>query len=287
METPTKMRDMDFPRTANHIIWEKYLKRDLLPKERFLLQQAHAENNFNEVLRTLHEKSLEKGLYISKLTKLHGNCLFESLIEHNIGESADTLRKSLSYLLYVFKDHKPFFETQDESIKDLFVFNEIEYVFCPAEDSFYKYTFEVMCQDMATDTSWTRLPTELILMVISRLYNIEIVILHETGYESCINTNKNAQKKIYLGLMGESHYLPLKEVMEDTNTVAPKYTEAKIAFFLWATEMWKLLNEPPKNESYDDVLSKDDLSQENKINTNDFVPIETQDKENESFVQFN
>jgi hypothetical protein len=281
----TLIKDMDFPRSFNHNIWKNYLQRPLLTEEFFILENAKSEKHFNETLEEIHNIGLNKGLYISYLTKLHGNCLFESLIDYGIGSSVESLREAMSYLLYIYGDYKSFFETQEETIKELFLFsNEIEYVYCPEENAFYKYTFDVMCQDMANDNSWTRLPTQLFLMVISKLYNTEIVIIHDSGYESVINTNKNAINQIHLGLMGESHYIPLKKINENTDISPPRYNDAKIAFFIWAVKMWNNLNNSEQEES-----SKDESIKETNID--DFVSINVSqnqdDKPNELFVNFN
>ena len=280
IDSHTPIKDMDFPRSFNHNVWQQYLQRPLLPLERNILENARAEKHFNEILENIHNIGLKKGLYVSHLTNLYGNCLFESLIELGIGTSVKTLREAIACIIYIYRDYKSFFETQEETIQELFVFsNEIEYVYCQKENTFYKYTYDVMCQDMSNENSWTRLPTQLFLMVISQIYQKEIVIIHDSGYETIINTNKNPSNKIYLGLMGESHYIPLKELTNDTNMVSPKYNEAKIAFFVWATQVWKQLNETVQQ-------TIDDTSQ---INTDDFIPInnETDENNNELYVSFN
>jgi len=272
----TSIRDMDFPRSYNHIIWERYLQRPLFSLEQHILENARSEKNLNSILEEIHNIGLKKGLYVSHLTKLHGNCLFESLIDQGIGLSVDSLREAISCLIYLYRDYKSFFETQEETIKELFAFsNEIEYVYCPEEDAFYKYTFEVMCQDMANDNSWTRLPTQLFLMVISQLYKVEIVILHDSGYETVINTNKNPVKKIYLGLMGESHYIPLKKIV-DSSTLQPikKYNDARLAFFLWASQRWKELNMKIEKSTND----------YQPINTDDFHQVDTSTNDSTDFT---
>jgi hypothetical protein len=281
MDINTPIKDMDFPRSFNHMIWQKYLQRPLTVNEQHILENARTEKNFNEILEEIQNISFRKGLYVSYLTKLHGNCLYESLIDHGIGTSVESLREAISCLIYIYRDYKSFFETQEETIQELFVFsNEIEYVYCPEKDAFYKYTFEVMCQDMANDNSWTRLPTQLFLMVISQLYKIEIVILHDSGYETVINTNKNPTKTIYLGLMGESHYIPLKKIDEsNTSITIQKYNEAKIAFFVWASQIWTHMNtsvEQPKDEYNIDEFHQIDTNQNDNNDNN----------QNELFVSF-
>ena len=112
-------------------------------------------------------------------------------------------------------------------------------------------------------------------MIISQLYQKEIIIIHDSGYETIINTNKNPVTKLYLGLMGESHYIPLKELNDNIKPLNQKYNEAKLAFHVWAIQTWKQLNE-----------SNNDLTNE-KTNIDDFIPILDDDTNNEMFVSFN
>jgi hypothetical protein len=233
------IKDMDFPRSLNGNIWEKYLERPLTIVEQQMLNNVKSEKNINDVLEKIYNIGLSKGIFISHLTELYGNCLFESLIELGIGNSVKSLRESLSYLMYIFRDYKSFFETQEETIEELFVFsNEIEYVYCSKETTYYKFTYDVMCQDMSNDNSWTRLPTQLFLMIISRLYKIEIIIIHDSNYETIINTNKNAIRTIYLGLLGEYHYVPLKKIEKKEDLIFHKYNKLKKMFYLWAIKEW-------------------------------------------------
>lgn len=246
------MKDMDFPRSLNGPTWKKYLDRELTYEERFILQDTKSEKVFNLELENLHEHAVKNGLHISELTKLHGNCLFESIIHHKIGTSVDMLRESLANIMYIFADYKGFFGTQEESIRDLFAIgNDIEYVFCSTEKCFYKYTFEVMCQDFSNDNSWTRLLTEVILMIISTLFNVNIIILHNNGHSTRINTNKSDSNAlpVFLGLIGESHYVPLNRITDENHLSVPKYMDGQIRFFTWASKMWEKKNNKSREDS--------------------------------------
>lgn len=45
----------------------------------------------------------------------------------------------------------------------------------------------MMCQDLVSNSSWTRLPMELILMVISNIFNLKFVIINDSDdYETVI-----------------------------------------------------------------------------------------------------
>ena len=266
MNTPIK--DMDFPKTINKKKWMEYLDRDLTPYEDNILNDLKCEKDINKQLEELHNIVIDKGYYISDLTNLHGNCLFESLVHHNICNDETILRKSLAHLLYIYGNYKGFFESQNETLRELFVFaNDIEFVFNPNDKTFYQYTYDIMCQDISNDNSWMRLPTQLLLMFISRLFNIEIIIIHDNGHETIINSNNssetiiNSNNKIYLCLMNEFHYLPLKKINkekddekkddgkdeEDEEIEILLYNDAYNKFIEWSKKMWfkknnKLIN---------------------------------------------
>jgi hypothetical protein len=258
MSTKISVKDKNFPRSLNAPVWKKYLGRNLTYEERFIIEDAKSEKFLNHELEKLHLMALQKDLHVSKLTNLHGNCLFESLNHHNIGGSVDEMRESIAYLLYAFGNYKDFFETQSETIRELFSFeSDIEYVFCTTDNSFYKYTFEVMCQDFANNNSWTKLPTQTILMVLSVVFNLEIIIVHNSGYMHSINANKpeTITRKIHLGLIGESHYVPLNYVTSEEQKNIPLYNDGRVRFFRWATKMWEIVNgiysEEPSIHTFD------------------------------------
>ncbi len=283
----TPIKDMDFPKTINKKKWMEYLDRDLTPYEDNILNDLKCEKDINKQLEELHNIVIDKGYYISDLTNLHGNCLFESLVHHNICNDETILRKSLAHLLYIYGNYKGFFESQNETLRELFVFaNDIEFVFNPNDKTFYQYTYDIMCQDISNDNSWMRLPTQLLLMFISRLFNIEIIIIHDNGHETIINSNNssetiinsnnssetiinsnnssetiiNSNNKIYLCLMNEFHYLPLKKINkgkddgkkdekeeEDEEIEILLYNDAYNKFIEWSKKMWfkknnKLIN---------------------------------------------
>lgn len=198
----------------------------------------------------------KKNYYVPMLTSLDGNCLFESLLYHKIGTSVEQLRQTLALIMYLYKSYKGFFPNREESLEDLFVpFNCVEYVVCKKkvngeiQKEFYKYTYNVMCQDLSNNHSWTRLNTQLVLMVLSYIYKLEFVIVtnrdenkHEDDNIMFINTNSNDQvdvRKIYLGILGESHYVPI-DILEEDEALEPLYyNDAKTYLLKWAFEIEK------------------------------------------------
>ena len=77
-------------------------------------------------------------------------------------------------------------------------------------------------------------------MLISYVYKLEIIVLNNMGdyvhkinaYDSIIE--KPELKKIYLGHLGESHYVPI-DVLADGNELVPLfYNKAKQELIKWA-----------------------------------------------------
>jgi len=220
----------------------QYLGRKLTMSESSMIQEFVVEKRMNNMLRELYEKCIEKDLFVPYLTTLSGNCLFESLNYFGIGDSVKELRKSISYLMYILQDVKNIFPDQETSLRELFqMANEIEYVTCENENeplTCYKYTYNIMCQDLRNNYSWTRLPTQLILMLISLIYKAEIKIINNaTNYEHTINMNQNSEMIIYLGHLGESHYIPLDMGDEFTPIY---YDTQKNKFLNWREKMQNL-----------------------------------------------
>ena len=100
-----------------------------------------------------------------------------------------------------------------------------------------------MCQDLTNKSSWTRMPTQLILLVLSYIYKLEIVIISRLNdYENRINAFDNVitkpeLKKIYLGHLDEAHYVPIDVLTEDEELVPILYEDAKNELLEWAQEM--------------------------------------------------
>ena len=142
--------------------------------------------------------------------------------------------------MYLYKDTKGFFDNQpDLSLSELFSFtNEIEYV-TNKDNKLYKYTYKTMCCDLTNRYSWSRLPTQLMCMVISKLLNVNISIINDSNtYITNINeTDKShSVRDVYIGHIGECHYIPLDLLNSSGNTSkeVPQYKESKIEFFKWA-----------------------------------------------------
>lgn len=180
-----------------------------------LLKKLQIEMTMNKMIKFINDYVKDNNLKINHLTQFSGDCLYESLVYLNIGKNIDNLKKCISYLMYIFRDYPNFFPNQKESLKELFTnFNEIEYVYCKNDGRLYKYNYEIMCKDLLDTSGWTRVPTQLILMFISKIFNLNIHIINESGFEYSIYFDDKAEN-IYLAHLCESHYMPISTKIND------------------------------------------------------------------------
>jgi hypothetical protein len=162
----------------------------LTNEENSILENCKSEMYLNKILNNLYNQCNNKNYYVPMLTDIVGNCLFEALVYHKIGTDVTDLRNILSIIFYIFKDYKEFLPNIQETLQELFTFsNEIEYIYTrdkiSGEKNFYKYNYIAMCQDLENSYCWNRLPTQLILLVVSYLYRVEIIIIHsDNDYET-------------------------------------------------------------------------------------------------------
>lgn len=294
---------LKFPKTLNVTKWKEYLGRNLTFEERYFIVDFKAEIHMNKLMANLYEKCKTKNMFVPKLSLTDGNCMFDSLNYHKIGHDVQSLRAGLAILLYIFADIPNFFPTVGTTIKEMFIMmNEIELVrrskkIYIANDNIHdnindnnnfdnnlmieeeiadycKYTFDAMCQDLCTTHAWSRLPTELILTFISMIYKVEIVIINSNNdYEHTINADPdNIKNKIYLGHLGEAHYVPL-DTLPTGEILKPIYYESAQATFLkWAHEI----------ENHKINFCHQQLEEMNNEKSNNFEPIYvTQDSQNE------
>ena len=223
----------NFPQTIDIGEWSKFLKRELTNDEKRLFARVLEERMLNSAIDNINKCVKDRNLKVCKLTDLHGDCFFESLVILGIGDDSEKLRISISHLMYIFRDYRGFFPDQEETLAELFShFNEIEYVHCKQTNRIYKYTYNIMCQDMSESSNWNRLPTQLILMFISKIFNLNIAIINDSGFEHNININNNNNNTIYLGHIGECHYVPIN-IITDKNSDNLEHKENWNKFISW------------------------------------------------------
>jgi hypothetical protein len=220
--------------------WENKLNRNLNDIELSIIQNANNEHEINTKILKIDDVCNKYDLYIPELTKLNGNCLFDTLKYNNLCNDVNKFRYGLSQFLIFFKDKKQFIPNQDLSLEELFnIGSDVSYVKCIKTKKIYKYSFTMMCIDLAKNGSWEKLHTQLILSALTVLLNIKIVIVHNYGnlteIETIVNNNT---KTIYMGLIDEFHYIPIM-LKENKNSKynCPIYLDSNIKFNKWIDDI--------------------------------------------------
>ena len=258
--------DVYYPKTSDIETWESFLNRDLTMEEKLYLMDVVIEKGLNKEIYCLQENLKRDGtLYIPKLTSNVGNCLFESLEILGYGD-AEQIRKNVSAVMTLSSKDELFFPHIHQSLRGIFTnSNDIATVLDKDEEKAYKYNYDMMLVDLYSKHSWSRLPTELILMVISRIYKIEILIYHNnTQYVSKVNVWSDMPiiDTIRLGQLNEEHYVPIKQITDaisansansansaissDMINKKIKYVKAKNRFHKWARELVLNINQSTK-----------------------------------------
>ena len=208
-----------YPQEPDIDLWSSFLNRELTEDEQKIIINVIVEDDLNNQIKSLHTNlKLNGSYYIPQLTNNVGNCLFESLMILELGNS-DVIRKNIAALLLLVRNDRSFFPNLNLSPEE--IFNNVNYVtevYCVEDDKYYKYNYDMMIIDLYSNYSWSRLPTELILLAISKVYSVKINIHHNR--HKFINTvnawnNKLNIKNINLGLINEEHYLPIIELSND------------------------------------------------------------------------
>lgn len=253
-----------YPRTVKKSKWVEFLGRNLEPFEENLLCDVLFEIKFNKRMEKLYENCLKNNYFVPELTNLHGNCLFESLVFHGIGNSVMDLRKGLAYLMYQFRNHKGFLENnKDSTLKELYILytDKDEYVYCRQDNKLYKYSYEIMCQDLATNCSWGNLHAELLLLIVSQIYNVQFeVTANEFDKITYRHAFENGEEMnhlpiIRLGHIFENHYVPIDTLQNQSDFVPLYYSEAKIKFHKWGSVMAQMKHESIMKKKYANKLN--------------------------------
>jgi len=246
--------DVYYPKTSDIETWESFLNRELTMEEKLYLMDVVIEKGLNKEIYLLQENLKRDGtLYIPKLTSNVGNCLFESLEILGYGD-AEQIRKNVSAIMTLCAKDESFFPFIHQSLYNIFYnSNDIATVLDKDENKSYKYNYDMMLVDLYSNHTWSRLPTELILMVISRIYKIQILIYHNnTQYVSTVNVwdDMSLSTIIRLGQLNEEHYVPIKQITDATTADMVnkkiKYVKAKNRFHKWARELVININELAK-----------------------------------------
>lgn len=271
--------------------WEGILSRELDNDERKLIHGVWNENSLNLDIKMLQKSIIQNNCYIKSITTNVGNCLFESIGSLGLGdndlgiEPCKMIRKNLAAILLSVKTEIGFFpnfpnSTPEEIWKTQ---NEIGFVKDNMTKSVYIYDYDMMLYDLKTNYSWTRLPMEFLLMAISRIYQVEILILHnKTNYVHKINIWNHDVQTIRLGLINEEHYFPLlkltdelannPDVIKEILETEIKYDKYILQFKKWSKIMMDSIKPIQKNKTIktnDNIKTNDkiEIIQTNEINT--------------------
>ena len=248
-------KDTWYPSKPDINLWESFLNRNLTIEEKEIMLEVIVEIDLNNQIQLLKKNILEQNCFIPKLTNNNGNCLFESLSVLGLGENelgieqSEMIRNNLSSVLLYIRNCTDFFPNISLSPEEIFNnSNDIEFIKFKNQEV-WEYNYDMMICDLRTNKSWTRLPTELILMSISRIYQVKIFIHHnKTKYTNIINVWENSLLDtsldiIHLGLINEEHYIPILEIpkelfsdpdiLKQISNINLKYSSAKTIYNKW------------------------------------------------------
>ena len=99
--------------------------------------------------------------------------------------------------------------------------NEIDIVKEKNTTNIHIYNYDTMIIDLNSNFSWERLPTEFIIMTISRIYKVKFLIYHnKTDYINKINVwdgiiSDDLIEIIKLGQINEEHYFPVLDIPDE------------------------------------------------------------------------
>lgn len=240
--------DIFYPTLPDFDFWESFLNRKLQDKEYEIIHDYLLENDTNLQIKLLHYNIILNGIFtIPKLTKNNGNCLFESLSHLGYGKPSE-IRKNIAALLLLVRYNNNFFPNRNVCPEELFIDCNYENLVKDKNTGMvYEYNYDAMIVDLYTNHSWSRLPMQLILMTISRIYEVHIKIFsNKSEYINTVSVwdpHEEDIDTIYLGHLNEEHYVPVIKLNEDIAKDAflmdefmksyPRYISAKKNYHKW------------------------------------------------------
>ena len=243
----SRPRPFPLPRVLKEDVWMKYLERPLSLTERDIIHDRIKERSHNKDLVNLYTNAKALGYAPVTLIDPDGNCMFSSLVHLGIGKSIKDLREGLAFFMYILQDYKPLVPGDDLSLKEKYQMENLEgssYVKCDKVGKIYKYTYNVMCQDITDMRSWTKLPANLLLFLVSYIYRVEILIIRDdssftnliSAWDTVIPKPADLQR-IALGYIQTFHYMPFRPWLEESPYPLLLEEEAKLRYHTWAKAM--------------------------------------------------
>ena len=228
-------------------LWKIKLDRKLLKKEKKIITNAKHEYFMNISINDVQKRLNKLGFKISNLSGLYGNCLYES-IGFDVGEHYKIIKKKVRSEMKHCKD-KPIISNSEMTLSELFeIYNEIEFVKVNGVRT--KYTYDLMLTDLLQNNGWKRMPTEILLNVLSRIYNKKIIIFHTASKNGLLNITVIDNVK--------------KEDMEITDSVTESIPEEenKSAIDFTADDKERLKKQNEKNDLYKDESESEDMEED-------------------------
>lgn len=265
--------------------WQDLLSRKLYKKENKIIYKVWLEKSLNSDIKDLQKNLIKLNCVIKEKTNNSGDCLFESLASFGLGENDSgiephiMIRNNVASILLSCKNEINFFPNINMTPNELFEnINEIDIVRENDTNDIYIYDYDTMILDLNTDSSWERLPTEFIMMTISRIYKVKFLIYHnKTDYVNKINVwneviSDDLIETIKLGQINEEHYFPvieisdkLKNQLEINNELLNIYYDDNInEYKIWANLM---LNSLTSNTNLNNETINNDKSIDEYINS--------------------
>ena len=288
--------------------WENILSRQLDKDEKKIIHGIWNENSLNVDIKCLKLNLINSYCYIKDKTNNVGNCLFESLASLGLGDNDlgiiphKMIRQNVASILLSVKTEVGFFPNIDLTPEEIFTnSNDIEFIKDNNTSTVYEYDYDMMIIDLNSSYSWERLPTEFILMVVSRIYQVEILIYHnKTDYIHKINVfdNNHNVDIIRLGQINEEHYFPIEEIPDDLKfdsdvvneilNTQIKYDNNIKKFKIWSKLMMDSMetNHNSINKIYIEDKEFDNLYLNKKFNINNNVEKIVQNDGKYSCVDF-
>ena len=262
-------------------LWESFLNRQLEQKERKIIHDYLLEKDTNLQIKSLHNNMISNEyFFIPKLTKNNGNCLWECLSILGYGKAIE-IRKNIAALLLLVKNDWNFFPNINSCPEELFInCNDVEVVRDKNTGVVYEYDYDMRVMDLYSNHSWTRLPMELILMTICRVYEINFKIFsNNTDYINTVSVFADENEDIFLGHINEEHYIPIVKIEDEFAHDAvilfeylnmyPIYTSAKNNYDKWAKNSVNNLDKLSDFTETDKLNEKTNSKEENSnVGTN-------------------
>jgi hypothetical protein len=189
--------------------------------------------HMNAHLKLLNKNALVDSLAVKCVTKLDGNCIFQSMCNLGYCDDPVKLRTSVAVMLYRYRNYKGYFKSQPNcSPKELFdSFSEDAKRKKVINNGTFKiidYTYTIMCRDLSCDGSWDRIWVQFVFITLSLMFDVQIRIYQDCAKQYGPNEDKTQRydsyeaddKKTYknianIGYINKCHYVPLAYVNKE------------------------------------------------------------------------